>query len=75
MFAYERLRYVTVPTNRQVCFQHRREVLDRNSTPLNQQALWALKCGFVVYPVKLLKRFATVAARFSGIPSHQHAAD
>jgi hypothetical protein len=70
MFAYERLRYVTVPTNRQVCFQHRREVLDRNSTPLNQRAAGALKGWFVVYPVKFLKRFATVAAGLSAIPSH-----
>ena len=33
MIASERPHYVTVRTNRQVRVQHRREVLDRNSTP------------------------------------------
>ena len=41
MFVSERLRYVTVPTNRQVRFQHRREVLDSHSTPSHQRALRA----------------------------------
>jgi hypothetical protein len=70
MVASERLRYVTVPTNRQVRFQHYREVLDRNSTPSHQQAVIAAKRWLVVDPVKFLKRFATVAAGFSAIPSH-----
>jgi hypothetical protein len=62
MFVSERLRYVTVPTNRQVRFQHHRDVLDRNFRPSDQHALRALKSWFMVYPVKSFKRFATVDA-------------
>jgi uncharacterized membrane protein (UPF0136 family) len=75
MIQTEGLRYVTVPTNRQVRFQHHREVLDRNSVPPHQHALGALQRWFVVSPVKFLKRFATVDAMLSAIPSHQHAAN
>jgi len=70
MVSTERLRYVTVPTNRQVCFQHRREVLDRNCTPPHQLALRALKRWSMVYPLKFLERFATIEARLSAIPSY-----
>jgi hypothetical protein len=70
MFASEILRYVTVPTNRLVCFHYLREVLERNYTPFHQQVLRASQSWFVIYPVKILKRFATVAAGLSPVPSH-----
>jgi hypothetical protein len=70
MIQAKRLRYVTVRANRQVRFQHHREVLDRNFTPLNQLALWGLKSWFVVHPMKFLRQFATVDAILSAIPSH-----
>jgi hypothetical protein len=70
MFMSEKLRYVTVPTNRPVRFQHRREVLDSNSRPTDQRALRGQQRWFMVYPMKFLKRFATVDAYLSAIPSH-----
>ena len=62
MVLSERLRYVTVPTNREARFQDYREVFDRPSTPLDQLA-FGLKSWFVVHPLKFLSWFVTVDIR------------
>jgi len=75
MIAPERLRDVTITTNRTVPSHYQVEILDGNFMPLDEFSFGALQRGFVIGPIDFVERLAAILARLASIPTPQHSAN
>jgi hypothetical protein len=64
------LRYVAVPTNRRMRFQHVPELIKGNFIPAQQVSISAKESRPVVHPMKFWKSFSAIGAMLVAIPSH-----
>jgi hypothetical protein len=70
MVLAEFLRYVAVPTNRRMRFQHVPELIQVNFIPGHQISLRCEEGRSMVHPMKFGKSFSAIDAGPVAIPSH-----
>jgi hypothetical protein len=64
------LRYVAIPTNRRMCFQHVPELIHVNCIPSQQLSFRAEESRPMVHPMNFWKNLAATDAILVAIPSH-----